>query len=89
MTDKEKQLQAIFGTAPSEFEQNDTVILPTWFKTTKRQGRVNIIALLCPERGRGYAVLVKKLRNGKMSKDRLATIYYPLGHLSSLRKFDK
>ena len=83
----EKTITAVFGSAASEFEKGDKVVLPSWFKKTTRQGRVNIILGIYPDKG--YVFMTKVLQNGQMSEDRLAHVYWPYRKISSLRKFDR
>lgn len=71
---------------PNSFEVGDVVTVPSWFRLTKRQSRINIIAHI-DHRG-NYAVLVKRLKNGQMSEDRQAVIYLHISKLPNLRHLD-
>lgn len=86
MTDQDKLIKAIFGTAESKFEVGDRVVLPSWYKKTKRQGWVNEIRGIYPDKG--YVFLVKVLRSGKLSEDRQAHVYFSYRSITSLRHIE-
>ena len=86
MTEQERLINAIFGEPADSFTIGTVVALPAWFRTTKRQRRVNIIEFV--HKPGEFIVLTGILKNGKRSTDRRATIYYPLSKVSSLRRIE-